>query len=222
MRLNLNDIKKIDDSQNIIVPKYDIKALKEQTLKTPKWLHFGAGNIFRAFMGKIQQELIETNKANTGIIVAESFDTQIIEKAYKPFDNLTILTTLNKDGEFQNEIIGSIVESIEANEKNFALLEEIVKNSSLQIISFTVTEKGYNLKNTEGNYFDIILQDFENGFKSPKHIMSLITRLLYTRFKSEKLPISLVSMDNCSANGDRIKEAVIDIAKHWEKNGFVE
>ena len=102
MKLNLKDIKNIDGSLGIIVPKYDIEAVKEETLKAPKWLHFGAGNIFRAYMGKVGQVLIEKNLENTGIIVAESFDTEIIDKAYTPFDNLTILTTLNKNGDFQN------------------------------------------------------------------------------------------------------------------------
>ncbi|MGL5580783.1 MAG: mannitol dehydrogenase family protein, partial [Cetobacterium sp.] len=119
MKLNLKDIKNIDGSLGVIVPKYDIETVKEETLKTPKWLHFGAGNIFRAYMGKVQQVLIEKNLENTGIIVAESFDTEIIDKAYTPFDNLTILTTLNKNGDFQNEIIGSIVESIKATDENF-------------------------------------------------------------------------------------------------------
>ena len=122
MKLNLKDIKNIDGSLGVIVPKYDIETVKEETLKTPKWLHFGAGNIFRAYMGKVQQVLIEKNLENTGIIVAESFDTEIIDKAYTPFDNLTILTTLNKNGDFQNEIIGSIVESIKATDENFNTL----------------------------------------------------------------------------------------------------
>lgn len=222
MRLNLKDIKNIDGSLGVIVPKYDIEKVKEETLKTPKWLHFGAGNIFRAYMGKVQQVLIEKNLENTGIIVAESFDTEIIDKAYTPFDNLTILTTLNKNGDFKNEIIGSIVESIKATDENFKTLEEIVKKDSLQMISFTITEKGYNLKDPSGNYFAVIEEDFKNGFTSPKHVMALITKLLYSRFKTNGTPISLVSMDNCSGNGDKIKAAVLEIAIAWNKNGYVE
>ncbi|MGL5988841.1 mannitol dehydrogenase family protein [Cetobacterium sp.] len=222
MKLNLKDIKNIDNSLGVIVPTYDIEKIKEETLKTPKWLHFGAGNLFRAYMGKIGQVLIEKNLENTGIIVAESFDTEIIDTVYTPFDNLTILTTLNKNGDFQNEILGSIVKSIKATSENFLTLENIVKNISLQIISFTVTEKGYNLKDSKGDYFEIILDDFKNGFNSPKHIMSLITKLLYSRFKMNEAPISLLSMDNCSGNGDKLKKAILEIAKVWNMNKVVE
>lgn len=34
--------------------------------------------------------------------------------------------------------------------------------------------------------------------------------------------MTVLSLDNCSHNGDKIKEAVLDIAGHWVKNSFVE
>lgn len=222
MKLNLDNIDKINSLKDIITPKYDINKIKENTLKNPKWLHFGAGNIFRAYMGKVQQNLIENGFEDTGIIVAESFDTDIIDKVYKPFDNLTILTTLDKNGDFKNEILGSIVESIKVDDEGIKELYEIVKAKSLQLISFTITEKGYSLKNSEGEYFPVILEDFKNGFMTPKHIMTLLTKLLYIRFKNNEYALSLVSMDNCSGNGDKIKEAVLDIASNWENKGLVE
>ncbi|WP_297596531.1 mannitol dehydrogenase family protein [uncultured Cetobacterium sp.] len=184
----------------------NIDVIKENTEKTPKWLHFGAGNLFRAYMGKIQNDLLEKGYEDTGIIVAESFDTEIIDKVYTPYNNVTILTTLDKSGEFKNEVIESIVKSIKATDENLSVLEEIVKNSSLQMISFTITEKGYNLA----------------GIESPKHVMNLIAHLLYKRYKNGKFPISLVSMDNCSGNGDKVKEAVLTIAKIWNSAGVVE
>ncbi|MGL6115763.1 MAG: mannitol dehydrogenase family protein [Cetobacterium sp.] len=221
MKLNLQDIKNIDGSVNVITPKYDVEKIKENTEKAPKWLHFGAGNIFRAYMGKVQQVLIEKGFEDTGIIVAESFDTEIIDKVYTPFDNLTILTTLDKNGEFKNEILGSIVKSIKATGENFQELKKIVDMDSLQMISFTITEKGYNLKDTAGNYFAFIEEDFKNGFENPKHVMSLVASLLYSRFEKGGQPISLVSMDNCAGNGDKIREAILTIGQKWVENGLV-
>lgn len=222
MKLNNENLLKIKEIENVIVPNYSIEEIKKNTMKAPKWLHFGAGNIFRAYMGKVQQTLIEKKVENTGIIVAETFDTEIIDKAYKPYDNLTILTTLDKSGNFKNEILGSIVQSIKGTEENIGVLEEIIEKSSLEIISFTITEKGYNLKNIKGEYFPIVEEDFKNGFKFPKHVMSLITKLLYSRFKKGGYPISLVSMDNCSGNGDKIKEGILTIGKKWAENNLVE
>lgn len=30
-------------------PQYDVEAMRARTLANPTWIHFGAGNIFRAF-----------------------------------------------------------------------------------------------------------------------------------------------------------------------------
>ena len=223
MKLCIDEIEILEDKMKKAVqyPNYNIREIKKNTLNTPKWLHFGAGNIFRAYVGKMQQNLLNKKLENTGIIVAESFDTEIIDKVYKPHDNLTLSVSLSKDGNFSTEIIGSIVDSIKVNEDR-ELLKEIVKAPTLQIISFTITEKGYNLKSPNGEYFDIVQEDFRNNPENAKHIMGIVTELLYVRFKSGGLPISVVSMDNCAGNGDRIKTAVFDIANHWLKNGFVE
>ena len=119
MKLCIDELDNIKNSLTgkIKTPVYDIKKIKENTEKTPKWLHFGAGNIFRAYIGKMDQILIEKGLENTGIIVAESFDTEIIDKVYTPYNNLTMLVTLYKDGAFKNEIIGSIVDTIKADEE---------------------------------------------------------------------------------------------------------
>ena len=35
---------------HIALPRYDVSAMQERTLAHPTWIHFGAGNIFRAFL----------------------------------------------------------------------------------------------------------------------------------------------------------------------------
>lgn len=111
MKLSLNELETMA-SNNIKIPLYDIKKIRENTLKTPKWLHFGGGNIFRAYVAKMQENLLNNGKENTGIIVAESFDEEIIDKVYRPFDNLSVSVVLSKDGKFLPEIIGSVIESL--------------------------------------------------------------------------------------------------------------
>ncbi|WP_294095106.1 mannitol dehydrogenase family protein [uncultured Cetobacterium sp.] len=176
-------------------------------LQSPKWLHFGAGNIFRAYMGKVQQTLIEKGLENSGIVVAETFDGEIIQKAFKPYDNKTILVTLDKKGEFKPEIIWSIVESIDVTSDGMSIVEEICQDEKLQIISFTITEKGYS---------------FRDGIITSDHLMSKVTSLLYSRYKKNAAPIALLSMDNCSANGDKLKNAIVSVAQEWVKNDVVE
>ena len=40
------------------MPKFDIGALKARTHKAPVWVHFGAGNLFRAFPAAVLGNLI--------------------------------------------------------------------------------------------------------------------------------------------------------------------
>lgn len=221
MKLNLNEVKDIKEMKDVVSPAFDIEAIKENTKKAPKWLHFGAGNIFRAYVGKMQQNLLNKGLENTGIIVAETFDTEIIDKVYEPFDNLTLSVILSKDGKFSTELIGSIVESLRADSTREEL-KEIVKSPSLQMISFTITEKGYNLKTPNGEYMKVVEEDFNNSPEKSKHVMSIVADLLYSRFKNGKTPIALVSMDNCAGNGDRVKAAVTEIVSKWVEKGFVE
>ena len=42
------------------------QAMKEATKKTPQWVHFGAGNIFRAFPAALQQKLLNEGIEKTG------------------------------------------------------------------------------------------------------------------------------------------------------------
>ena len=66
------------------LPKFDIKAVREKTAKEPTWVHFGGGNIFRAFPAAILNDALNTGKYDRGVIVAETFDFEVIDKAYAP------------------------------------------------------------------------------------------------------------------------------------------
>ena len=52
--------------------------------------------------------------------------------------------------------------------------------------------------------------------------MGFIASALYERFKAGKLPLALVSMDNCSHNGDKLKTSVLEIIDAWTDKGLVD
>ncbi len=207
------------------LPKYDRSTVIKNTSEKPKMIHFGAGNIFRIFYGNLVQNLLNEGIIDSGLIVAEGYDYEIIEKINNPHDNYSIAITLKTDGSIRKTVIGSIVESLildSENESNFNRLNEIFRKDSLQIASFTITEKGYSLIDGEGNLLPSILRDIKNGPNKPESYIGKITSLLYTRYLSYEKPIAMVSMDNCSKNGDKLHNAVIEIAKKWVENNLVE
>ncbi len=52
--------------------------------------------------------------------------------------------------------------------------------------------------------------------------MGIVTSMLYRRFRAGRYPLALVSMDNCSHNGERLKEAVLTVAREWIRRGYCE
>ncbi len=207
------------------LPEFDYDTVHKNTVEHPHWIHFGAGNIFRAFQANVAQNLLNSGVLDTGLIAAEGYDYEIIEKSYRPHDNLSILATLKADNTVEKTIVGSIMESLildSKNEAEYARLREIFKNPSLQMASFTITEKGYATANAKGEFFPAVAADFEKGPEAPESYLGKVVSLLYTRYTHGALPIAMVSMDNCSHNGDKLYAAVNAFAKAWTDNGLVE
>lgn len=227
MKLNLAEVKKRDQwiSKGYQLSTYDRDKMVKNTLENPKWIHFGAGNIFRGFPAALMQDLLEQNIEDTGIIVAEGFDFDIIDKIYAPHDNLNLLVTLNSDGSIDKKVIDSLAASYKCDYKyteDWDKLKNVFAAKSLQMVSFTITEKGYSLQDSNNNYFKIASEDFQNGPDNSKLFLSKLTTLVYHRYKTNQWPLALVSMDNCSHNGEKLQNAVCTIAKQWFKNQFVD
>ncbi|MDU7474609.1 MAG: mannitol dehydrogenase family protein [Paenibacillus macerans] len=213
------------EAAGVELPKFELETVAANTRVNPRWVHFGAGNIFRGFVANAHQQLLDSGQADTGIIAAESFDFEMIDKVYKPYDNLTLLVLMNARGEFQKKVVGSIVEALAADKNraaDYSRLIEIFEQPSLQMASFTITEKGYSLTGPNGQYLGIVEQDIANGPAQPIHAMSIVTSLAYRRYLKGRYPMTFVSMDNCSHNGDKLNQAVLTMAKEWAKRGLVE
>lgn len=226
MKLNINSLKDTSfwSGVDISVPKYDIEAVARNTKEAPIWVHFGIGNIFRMFIGGLQDTLLNEGLADKGIVCVETFDYDIVDKIYNPFDNLVLGVTLKADGNTERKVIGSLSEAIAADSSKVEVwdrLKEIFINPSLQMVSFTVTEKGYALKGSNQQFLPYVIPDLENGPKSPKGAMAVVTALLYERFLKGAAPIAVVSMDNCSHNGEKLFDSVLTVAKKWQERGFV-
>ena len=223
MRLSNDGIKSLEwQEKGYKTISYDREALVKKTHDAPIWVHFGAGNIFRGFPARLQEELVEQGLSDKGVIVGEGFDYQIISDIYNKYDNLTLLVTLKANGSIDKRIVGSVTEAYPCAyepKEDWNRFKEIFASPSLQMISFTITEKGYALKNPAGEFLPGYVADFAAGPGNGSMFLSRLTELLLHRYESGKLPIAVVSMDNCSHNGEKIEAAVTTIAAEWVKNG---
>ena len=82
---------------HVELPKYDVAAVAEATKKAPTWVHFGTGNIFRAYIAALAQRMLNEGLTDKGLLMANTNDPAILDIAYTPFDNLCIAVTLNPD-----------------------------------------------------------------------------------------------------------------------------
>ena len=194
------------------LPLFDIRAVRKNTFENPTWVHFGGGNIFRAFPAAILNDALNTGKYDRGVIVAETFDYEVIDKAYTPYDNLSLLVSLQSSGTIEKKVIASVTEALKADPQfdDWKRLTDIFCKPSLQMISFTITEKGYSY--TE--------DDLARGM-TPVFALGKVTALLYERYKAGRLPLTIQSMDNCSHNGSKVQAGVFAYAERWVKDGLV-
>ena len=207
------------------LPHYDREAVGAATRENPYWIHFGAGNIFRAYQANLVQRMLNEGYTDRGIIVAEGFDYEIIEKVNRPTDDLTILATLKVNGTVEKTVVGSVVESLlldSDNDAQFTRLKEIFTKDSLQMATFTITEKGYALTNPQGEILPWVAPDLKAGPEKPGSYIGKVAALLYARYLAGQKPIAMVSTDNCSHNGEKLQGAVMTYAKAWTAGGTAE
>ena len=77
--------------------------------------------------------------------------------------------------------------------------------------SFTITEKGYAIGDIQGNLMKVVQEDMEQGPDKARHAMSVVAALMFARFKAGAAPIALVSMDNCSHNGEKLNQVFLPL-----------
>jgi len=226
LKLNLDSIKNKElwEDQGFELPAYDIEAVRNKTKCEPAWLHFGAGNIFRIFPARLQDELLDKGEADTGIIFAETFNPDKIDYIFKPYDNLSTAVTLKADGTLGLRVVGCLAEGVkvEQNREGWARAEELFSQPSLQVVSFTITEKGYSIVDHTGDYSAQVKAEMQNPELKTTNPMGIVCLLLYKRFQAGKLPLTLLSMDNVSHNGTKLRESVLAYAKSWTENGFLQ
>ena len=203
------------------IPAFDRDDIAPKTKEHPYWIQFGGGNLFKAFQARLAQEMLEKGVMDRGIIAVNREQ----EGMHQPNDNYSILATLKSDGSVDKTVICSIVEDLlltGPGTEDFEALKGHFRSDSLQMVTFTITEKGYSLVDGAGKLQADVAADFENGPDQAASFLGRVCALLYERYQHGAAPLALVSTDNCSHNGDKIRTFVTAFAEAWAKNGKVD
>ena len=213
------------EEAGVRLPSFDWKAMRAETEDHPTWVHFGAGNIFRGFIARLQQPLLEQGLVKGGIIAADTFDFDIMDQIYAPHDSMTLMVSLKPDGSMEREVVASIAEGLRAGRaypQDLEKLRTIFRAPSLQMVSFTITEKGYALADLAGRFLPAVEADFADGPSRCSHAMCLVCALLLERYRAGAAPVAMVSMDNCSHNGEKLRAGILTVAEQWRKREYVD
>lgn len=212
-------------ARGVVLPGNDVAASKEAGAKQPRWIHVGGGNLYRAFHAEIAQDALDQGGLDRGVVVVETFSPFTIDEVYPRYGNDILQVIMNEDGTLSERILASTAAALFCNPKrpdDYKRCKGYFESPELQMVTLTITEKGYALRNAEGAYLPYVADEIAAGPEGPSSTMGIIAAMLYARYQAGAAPIALVSTDNFSQNGRRFRDAVLDVVMGWRANGKVD
>lgn len=169
-------------------------------------LHFGIGNFHRAHQAVYCDDLLNKGETNWGI-KGVSLRSPSIRDALQPQDYVYTLATLGETREYR--IIGAIKNIVVAPEDPNAVIA-LVALPSTQLISSTITEKGYCLSSGRVDFDHSDLQSELASLDIPMTIYGFLARGLIQRAQddSDRSKLTIMCCDNISKGGDHLKVGV--------------
>jgi mannitol 2-dehydrogenase len=195
---------------NIVHYQYQRKNIRSGIL------HIGVGNFHRAHQAFYTNALLAYEDQNKWGICGVSLlpsDKKIVD-GLKAQELDYTLTVCGRDGHDQVYKIGAIQELIAGYENPRAVIDKI-SESSIKIISLTITEGGYNIDKETGNFIldnDRILHDLQYP-GNPSTVFGFVAEGLRKRRTLGNGGVTILSCDNLQHNGHTAKKSFITFIK---------
>lgn len=196
---------KTPTTQTIKKFQYDRSKLK------PGIMHFGPGMFHRAHQAFFTDHILNEGQSEWAIEGVELRDHDYAQKLNEQDGLYTLIVRGSDHDTFQ--IIGSILHVLYAEHDAQKILDKMT-DPDIKIFSLTVTEKGYCLSTATGR-LDINHPDIQHDLKNPhnpKTVIGYLVEGLSRRREKTKAAITVLSCDNLSENGTKLKNVVLDFA----------
>lgn len=171
-------------------------------------VHLGVGAFFKAHLAQYTQAAIERAGGDWGVVGASLRSPQARDEL-APQDNL--FTVMEKDGAGSKITVNGVLKSMLVAPENPEALIAAIADPNVKVVTATITEKGYCLDPaTSALDFDHpdIKHDLENR-ESPRSAIGILAAAIAKRIAA-RTPVTVISCDNLSNNGARLKNAVCD------------
>lgn len=172
-------------------------------------VHIGPGAFFRAHQAWYTDLALKYG-GDWGISVV-SMRSNDLAKALTPQQGLYSLVLLDKTTEYQ--VVGSIRELLVAAEQYEQVLQRLAAPTSFYV-TLTITEKGYCL-NALGE-LDLTHADIQHDLQSnvkARSAIGLLVQALALRFAANVPPFVVLSCDNLTDNGHKLRHALLTFAR---------
>ena len=212
-------------ARGVALPAFDADAARAAGVEQPRWIHVGGGNLYRAFHAEIAQDVMDAGELDRGIVVVETFSPLTIDEVYAPYNDNILQVIMNEDGTLAERVLASTAAARFCNPArpdSYAQVQRYFESPELQMVTLTITEKGYAIRDAAGELFGYVAAEIAAGPAQPASTMGIIAALLYARYRACAAPIALVSTDNFSQNGRRFRDAMLTIVEGWRAAGKVD
>lgn len=187
------------------IPAYRLAEQKPQI----GIVHLGPGAFFRGHQAWYTEQALQFG--GDWAISAVSMRSPDVSQALTPQDGLYTLAVLDAVQSYQ--VIGAVQEVLIATEQYPQVLARLTA-ASTKYVTMTITEKGYCL-NGSGT-LDLenaqVKQDL-SGTSQPVTAIGLLYTALAARFQANIAPFCVISCDNLTDNGHKLRKALIAFAE---------
>jgi mannitol 2-dehydrogenase len=193
------------------IPRYDRSQLR------PGIVHIGVGNFHRVHQATVIDSCLHVpgneDWAISGVGLTNGPAASEKAAAYRVQDNLYTVTELNADMSMATRVIGAMVEYWHAPQNPRAVLERLA-DPNLRIVSLTITEGGYNIDETSGEFrLDTVDVLHDLSGEPPRTPFGFIVAALKARRGAGLQPFTVVSCDNLRSNGNTARHAIVSYAR---------
>lgn len=195
---------------DIKFPSYDISDIKTGIL------HFGLGNFARAHQAMYIDRLMSDGDAlDWGICGVGLTPGGIrMRDTMRKQGNLFSLVVKNADKTLDARIVGCIHEYLFGPDGTEKIVQKL-STPELRVVSLTITEGGYNFKETTGE-FDFshpgVVHDLTVN-EQPKTVFGIVTEALRRRRDAGLPAFTVMSCDNIPDNGHLARNCFLSFAK---------
>ncbi|MEP6390307.1 MAG: mannitol dehydrogenase family protein [Halioglobus sp.] len=171
---------------------------------TSSVVHFGVGNFHRAHQATYCDSLLNLGKTEWGII-GISLRSPTVRDKLAPQDFLYTQTTLCETASYR--VIGAIQDLLVALEAPAAVINAVARNQT-RLVTTTITEKGYCLRNGEIDLEHSDISQDRESLDEPKTTYGYLAAALIQRCSRQGDPLTVLCCDNIQAGGEHLQSGV--------------